>query len=366
MDLSKLTNEELIALRREKEIEISKSHNMQMAKKILLNSCYGAMSNPYFLYYSDVLAESITLSGQLSIQWVSKYINVYLNKLLGTTDKDFIIANDTDSCYVNLEAIVMKVMPHETDKFKIVEFIDKLCKTKIADVIAQAYEDLATMMNAFSQKMRMKRENIADMAVWTAKKRYIMNVYDSEGVRYKEPKVKVVGIEAVRSSTPFVVREYIKKALDLIVADDESKLHDYIKHCRQEFGTLRFEEVGKPSGVKGTVDYFDKYNLYRKGTPIHVRASLIYNKIIQENQLDKKFPVISDGDKIKFCYMKMPNPLRENVFAVSTVLPSQLQLEKYIDYDKQFEVVFISPLKKILDAIGWTTEKVSSLESFFI
>jgi hypothetical protein len=213
------------------------------------------------------------------------------------------------------------------------------------------------MMNAYEQKMHMKRENIADIAIWTGKKKYIMNVWDSEGVRYKEPKIKMVGIEAIRSNTPFICREYIKKSINIIMNGTEEDLHKYIDKCRKEFRTLRFEEIGKPSGVNGLLQYYDKHSLYKSKTPIHVRAALVYNKIIEESGLKNKYPLINDGDKIKFCYMKMPNILRENVFAISNILPPQLKLESYIDYDLQFEKTFLNPLDIILNEINWSHEK---------
>jgi DNA polymerase elongation subunit (family B) len=272
---------------------------------------------------------------------------------------------DTDSNYLCLDALVKKVFPDGAPKEKVVNFIDKFCREVLAPFIRESFEELATMMNAFEQRMSMKRENIADVTIITGKKKYIMNVWDSEGVRYETPKVKMTGIEAVRSNTPFVCREYIKKSIEIIVNGTEEQLHEYVAKCREAFNGLRFEEVGKPTGVNGMKDYADKYTVYRKGTPMHVRAALLYNKVIKEQKLDKKFPLINDGDKIKYTYMKVPNPLRENVFACTTSLPSVLKLEQYIDFDTQFAKTFLSPLEIILKEIGWHHEKRLSLEEFF-
>jgi hypothetical protein len=323
------------------------------------------MSNQYFLYYSDVLAESITLSGQLSIKWIAKKFNEYLNRVLKTDGVDYVLAVDTDSNYIKLDLLVKKVFGETSDKEKVVNFVDKFCREVLEPYVEESYQELADMMNAFSQKMKMKRENIADVAIWTGKKKYVMNVWDSENVRYKEPKVKMTGIEAVRSNTPYVCREYIKKSISIIMNGTEEQLHEYVAKCRDEFSKMRFEEVGKPSGVNGMRDYADKHTVYRKGTPMHVRAALVYNATIKEHGLDKKFPLINDGDKIKFTYMKVPNPIRENVFAVSSSLPPSLNLEQYIDYETQFDKTFISPLNIILKEIDWSYEKRLSLEEFF-
>lgn len=364
MDLSKLTNDELKELKRQTVNKISRYHNMQLAKKILLNSAYGASSNPYFHFYSDILAESITLSGQLSIRFIANKLNFWLNKKLKTHDIDYVIAVDTDSNYLTLNDLVMQFLP-DASKEKIISWIDKICKEVIEPYIDSSYAELAEMMNAYDQKMKMKREAIADRAIWTGKKRYIMNVWDLEGVRYPEPIIKVTGIETVRSNTPYICREYLKKCLSIIMKESEEVLHDYIEECRNDFYGRRFDEVGKPSGVNGISAYADPIKIYKKGTPWHVRGSLMYNHAIQEYKLDKKYLLIGDEDKIKTCYLTMPNIIHENVLSVPSILPPEFKIERYIDYDQQFEVTFLKPLRKILDVIGWNTEKRISLFDLF-
>ena len=346
------------------ENKIAQAYNMQMAKKIQLNSAYGALGNEYFRWFDMNNTESITKGGQLSIRWAENAINKLLNKTLGSENEDYVIAIDTDSLYIRMEPLVHKVFPNGAETGKIIDFLNKSCAEILEPKIEKAYGELATYVNAIDNKMEMKRENIGNKAIWTAKKRYIMNVFDSEGVRYSEPKLKMMGIEAVRSSTPAVVRTYIKDALNVIMTKDEEAIIDFIEKHRELFRGLSFEDVAFPRGCKGISKYIDASSIYKKGTPIHVRGALMYNHLINNKKIDRVQP-INDGDKVKFCYLKLPNPSRENVIAAPNTLPRQLQLNKYIDYDMQYNKSFVDPMKTILDAIGWDIEKKQTLEDFF-
>ncbi len=344
---------------------ISKYNNAQMAKKILLNSAYGALANQYFLYYSLEQAEAITTSGQLSIRWIEKYINTFINDLLKTEDNDYVIASDTDSIYITFDKLVNEVCREGLETEKVISFLDKVCKDKIEPYINSCYKILHAYVNSYEQKMVMKRELIADKGIWTAKKRYILNVYDSEGVRYKEPKLKIMGIESVRSSTPQWCRENIQSLIKTIINTDEKTVIKSIEEYRFRFKELSFSEIAFPRGVKGLSKYKSSKDIYIKATPIHVRGTLLFNHHLKEKKLTRKYQLIRDGEKIKFAYLKEPNILGENVIAIATVLPSEFGLEKYIDYDLQFDKSFLQPIKNILDAIGWKSENISTLESFF-
>jgi len=348
------------------EKEISRCNNVQMAKKISLNSAYGAIGNQYFRYFKLANAEAITLSGQTSIRWIENKLNDFMNKTLKSEGVDYVIASDTDSIYLNVGPLVDKVFAgKEVEKVKIVDALDSFCQAKIEPFIDKSYLELAHYVNAYDQKMQMKRENIADRGIWTAKKRYILNVWDSEGVRYAKPKLKMMGIEAVKSSTPAPCREMIKEALKLMMEGTEEQVIDYIDSCRLLFRTLPPEEVAFPRSVSDVVKYKSPSDIYVKGTPIHCRGALIYNHHIKKNDLDRKYSLINNGEKIKFCYLKVPNKLGENVISFISEFPRELKLDKYIDYDLQFDKSFLEPLKIILDAIGWSFEKKITLESFF-
>jgi DNA polymerase elongation subunit (family B) len=348
------------------EKEIARCNNIQMAKKISLNSAYGAIGNQYFRYYKLANAEAITLSGQVSIRWIENKTNEYLNNLLQTKDTDYVIASDTDSIYINFGPLVDKFFgAKSSDKAAIVSILDKICQEKLEPFIEGSYEQLASYVNAYDQKMQMKRENIADRGIWTAKKRYILNVWDSEGVRYEEPKLKMMGIEAVKSSTPAPCRRMIKDALKLMMSGTEEDVIDFIDKSRAEFKSLPPEQISFPRSVSDVQKYKGSAEIYIKGTPIHVRGALLYNHYLKDKKLTNKYSLIQNGEKIKFCYLKKPNILHENVISFIQDFPTELGLDKYIDYDLQFDKSFLEPLKIILDSIGWSVEKTINLELFF-
>jgi len=352
---------------KELEKEIARCNNIQMAKKISLNSAYGAIGNQYFRYYKLANAEAITLSGQVSIRWIEGKVNKHINKALRTKDVDYVIASDTDSIYLNMGPLVDSVFKgREKTNEKVVSFLDKVCKVEFEKYIQSSYEELAEYVNAYEQKMQMKRENIADRGIWTAKKRYILNVWDSEGVRYSEPKLKIMGIEAVKSSTPAPCRKMIKDALKLMMTGTEDEVIDFIESSRSKFKKLSPEEISFPRSVSDVVKYQSSSSIYAKGTPIHVRGALLFNHYIKQNKLTNKYSLIQNGEKIKFCYLKKPNSIYENVISFIQEFPKELNLQQYVDYDLQFEKSFLEPLKTILDSIGWKVEKTSSLESFFV
>jgi len=344
---------------------ISKHNNDQLARKVQLNSAYGALGNQYFRFYDLRIAEAVTKAGQLSIRWIEQRMNEYLNNVLSTENVDYVIASDTDSIYVVLDKLVQNVFADDSDKQKIVRFLDEVCSKKIEPYIDKCYTDLAEYMNAYDQKMVMKREAIASTGLWTAKKRYVLNVYDNEGVSYNEPKLKVMGLEAVKSSTPEVCRDKIKGTLSIMMNGSEKQIQKYIAEFKEEFFGLSAEDVAFPRGVNGIKKY-EENNKYIKGTPIHVKGSIIYNRLVKENNLNLMYQEIRDGDKIKFLYLNKPNPCGESVISISNNLPEEFGLNTYINYDMQFVKSFLDPVKVLLDCMGWKSEKTSTLERFFV
>ena len=346
--------------------DVSKFNNIQMARKIQLNSAYGAIGNQYFRYYNLANAEAITLSGQVSIRWIENRMNAYLNKILKTDDVDYVIAADTDSIYLNLGPFVHEVFKgRETSDDRIVGFLDKVCQVEFEKYIGDSYEALASYVNAYEQKMFMKRENIANRGIWTAKKRYILNVFDSEGVRYKTPKLKVNGIEAVKSSTPAPCRTAIKDALKVIMNGTEDQLQKFIADFRKEFESLPVEDVAFPRGCNNVAKNSSPATIYGKGCPMHVRGALLYNFYIKKRKLTHKYPIIQEGEKIKYVMLRTPNKINENVISFFQTLPTEFGLDKSIDYDLQFKKSFLDPLTVILDTIGWKPEKQNTLEALW-
>tara|TARA_R110001592_G_scaffold1013_7_gene5975 strand:+ start:151 stop:2646 length:2496 start_codon:yes stop_codon:yes gene_type:complete len=349
--------------------DMSRYHTKQLAQKISLNSAYGAIGNEWFRYYDIRNAEAITTSGQLAIRWIEKEVNNYLNKLFNTKEKDYIIASDTDSIYVTFDELVSHVFKDDVSPTKIINFLDKVIKEKIEPFIDESYGKLAKYLHAYEQKMVMKREVIADKGIWTAKKRYILNVWDSEGVRYKEPHLKIMGIEAVKSSTPASCRKKIKEALKLIMSGNEKELNQFIQEFRKEFLQLPPEDIAYPRSVNGVNKFMDSNALYKKGTPIHVKGAILYNYLLKKNKLINKYPIIQDGDKIKFFPLRQPNIYQSNVMSFITKMPKEFNINDIIDYDTQFDKAFIEPLNLIIERIGWKVDKSYgtqlSLEDFF-
>ena len=349
--------------------DISKYNNIQMAKKISLNSVYGAIGNAYFRYYDLLVAEAITTSGQLAIRWIERAVNQYLNKLLKTDNKDYVIASDTDSVYVVFDELVNKVYPDGEKTEKIVSFLDSVARDKIEPFMDKCYTDLHQYVNSYEQKMQMAREVIADKGIWTAKKRYVLNVHNSEGVQYKQAKLKVMGLEVVKSSTPAPVRAKLREALSIIMNGNEKELNTFIQTFREDFMNLSPEEIAYPRSVNGLDKFGDANQMFAKGAPIHCKGAILYNHLIRKNKLGRKYPYIQEGDKIKFINLKQPNLYQCSAFSFITKLPKELDLHKMVDYDTQFEKSFIDPLNVIVSTIGWVVDKSygtqGSLEDFF-
>ena len=349
--------------------DISKYNNIQMAKKISLNSAYGAIGNNWFRYFDLMVATAITLSGQLSIRWIEKALNIYLNKLLDTKNEDYVIASDTDSVYITFDKLVNNVFKEGTEPSRIVDFLDKIATSKLEPFIDKSFTALAKTVNAYDQKMIMKREVIADKGIWTAKKRYILNAWDVEGVRYKKPQLKIMGIEAVKSSTPAVCRQKIKDALNIIMTGDEKELNNFIQEFRETFMKLPPEDVAYPRSVNGLKKFSSSNGMFAKGAPIHCKGAILYNYLLKKNKLSHKYPAILEGDKIKFLHLKQPNVYTSSAFSFITFMPKELDIMDKIDYDIQFTKSFVEPLKFITEKIRWKIDDSygtqGTLEEFF-
>ncbi len=345
--------------------EIARCHNIQWARKIALNSCYGAIGNQYFRYYDVRQASAVTTAGQFIIRFIEEKVNEYLNQVLQTKGEiDYIIASDTDSIYVSLDKLVEKTCKDKTDD-QIADFIGRVCDSRLEPYIEKQFAELADYTNAFKNAMVMKREVIANKGIWVAKKRYMLNVIDEEGIRLAEPKLKLMGIEAVKSSTPQVCRGKIKEAIKIIMSKQESDLHKFIADFKKEFMSLDPEAISFPRSCNNMRKYGSSKDVFIKGSPIHVKGALIYNHQIKEFKLQHKYPYIQEGDKIKFIKLLEANPFKFDVISYITTLPKEFNLNEYVDYELQFEKTFLDPMKFILNSIGWEHEKKASLEAFF-
>jgi DNA polymerase elongation subunit (family B) len=350
---------------REIEKEITTAENKQMAIKILMNSLFGAISNRWFRYFDLRIAEGITLTGQMVIKQCEKAINNELNKIMDTTDADYVIAIDTDSLYVNMKPFVDKYKPKDP-----VAFLDKASREHFDPMFKKAMQKLFEENTCFENRMAMDREVIADRGVWVAKKRYILNVHNSEGVAYNPPKLKMMGIEAIKSSTPAVCRDQFKKMFTTIMSGTESELQDSLLEFKEEFFTLDPTDISAPRSVNNLDKFYDEQTVTKqlyKGSgkvavPMHVRAACVYNWNTQDKKLDNKLEMIKSGDKVRLCFLKLPNPVKSDIIAFPDYWPAELGLDDYIDYEKQFQKTFIDGLQMILDAIKWKPEPIATLE----
>ena len=343
---------------------VSKFDNYQQARKIQLNSLFGAFANNYFRYFDNRIAEGITMSGQYIIQRISDDLNTYLNKACQTSGYNYSFYSDTDSCYVSMQPLVDKLYKNLSSE-KIINILDKICKEQLSKVLLKTSNHIADYTNAFEQKIFFKREAIADHAIFLGKKHYAMNVWDSEGLRYKETKLKVKGLEMVKSSTPGVIRTALKDALKICLTGTQKQLHSFMDTYEQTYLKYTPEQIAFPRSVNGLSKYTNSGSIYSKGTPMHVRASLLYNFHLKEKDLDKKYPEIQEGEKIRFFYLKEPNTIGENTIAFIGSLPKELKLHKYIDYETMFEKSMLQPVDTLTSALGWTTRPEATLEGLF-
>ena len=346
------------------EKRIARYDNLQLAKKVSLNSAYGALGSQYFRFFDLRMALGVTTAGQLSIRWIESKINQWMNKIL-KSDNDYVIASDTDSIYLRMGELVDSLMKDQSDKQKVIALMDKICKDKLEPYIDKSYSELADYVHAYQQKMQMKREGLSDKGIWTAKKRYILNVYNNEGVQYAEPKIKVMGLEMIKSSTPAVIRDKMRQSIKLMVTGTENDVQMFVENFRKEFKKLPPEDISFPRGMNGLRNYSDPVTLYKKGTPIHVKGAILYNHALREQGLTKKYPLILEGEKVKFTYLKMPNHFKDTVISFPGRIPKEFGLDDYIDYDLQFDKAFIEPISTILNCMNWSIEKTNTLEDFF-
>ena len=391
LDLENMTDEQLLQLKSQLTNDVARYNSMQMAQKILLNSLYGALGASSFRYFDLNLASSVTTSGQHAIKWIERKLNELIDAKVGVS-KDRIVLIDTDSVVIDLEDFVNKFCPKETSREGKLQFIDKFGSVVLNPYIEKCYAELAEYMNAYEPRLKMKRENIINTMISVAAKSYVMEVYNSEGVQYslEKPKMKIMGLQLVKSSTPQVMRDALRNALPIMLHKTENELHEYVKKVRKDFDSFSVEQIAAPCGITNLLKYDKKVltkllektrdpnkqkeiqdaiaidsDLYVKKTPVHVKGSLIYNDLLNQHGLQQQRKPITDGDKVKYVYLKNPNPLHEECVAFQDNLPEEFNLHKYVDYNRMFEKTFISFLAKMIKPLGWETEKKATLEDWF-
>ena len=343
---------------------IAKYNALQTATKLVANSVYGALGSKYFRFYDSKLAEAITLSGQLANKWTAKNLNDFFNTLL-KSDKDYILFMDTDSCGIYMGELVDKFIPKEKTREEIVRILYRMITEKIQPKIDDFCSELGTLLNVYKNTISYKLEKICSSGIFVAKKRYALNVFANEGVFYNEPKIKVTGLEIVKSSTPAIVRDALKNCIKIILDGTEDDLKEYLLEFKSTFNSMPIEKISFPRGVKGMDKYYSSSFIYGDKTPIHVRGSLLFNHYLEEKGLHATYEQIKESDKIKYCYLKLPNPIREDVISFPEKLPKEFGLDPYIDYDTMWNKTFVEPISSVTELIGWELERRNKIDDFF-
>jgi len=197
------------------------------------------------------------------------------------------------------------------------------------------------------------------------KKRYLMQIHDNEGVRFETPKLKIMGVEAIKSSTPAPCRVAMKELFKIILNEDEKSMQKYVLTFKDTFYKLPPEEKAFPRSVSNITKYEDSKTIYKNSPPINSRAAILYNHLLKKHKLEGKYEKISNGNKMRYIYLNPRNPLREDVIGFIDKLPVEFGLHQYIDNEKQFYKSFIKPVEMVLNAIDWDIEEKTTLDSFF-
>jgi DNA polymerase elongation subunit (family B) len=329
---------------------------LQYTLKILLNSIYGTFANKHSAFMDIDNASSITLTGQAVAKAGGHIINEFAKETF-KTDNSLILSGDTDSLYITIQPILDKLNIKLADNnivteqsHTIINAIDKHLGTKILD---WAREEL----NSADPRFVFKREAIADVGAFLQKKRYILHILDDEGVPVS--KFKYVGVELARSTTPQKVKEVIKKTVNTaFLSRDVKKTNEVFREAYDTFKTLSVAEAAFRKSVKEYEKYSQGASLskFNKATPCHVKASIAYNLLLNELELETKYETIKSGQKIKYFYASK-NKYGLDAIAFTSEYPEEFNSIK-IDYDKMFSKIVVPPIESVYEAIGWRLPQI--------
>ena len=359
-DIDSLTEAELIEYIGIAETMTHKFDKQQHSAKILLNSLYGAMGTPYFRFFNIWCAEAITLTGQACTAQSYDVFNRFLQGILGDTI-DRVVAGDTDSAYVDLSDLIMKLYG-TVDLNVVIDSVTKLCDTVLADKLEKRFEKFAKSLNSMKNTIDMKREVIG-AAVFVAKKNNVFEVYDNEGIRYATPRQKITGLEAIRSSTPKYFQAKLKEGYKILFQEDESLAHKFVSMVFTDTMKLKPDDVAGVSTANNIENFLVGECGYASGTPKHIKGAIAYNHLIRDSD---NYQPIRSGDKVSVIQLKVPNPINSPVLAYNDNFPSDLLDESYVDRELDYHKYFIKPYQRVLSIVKWNTARVASLEDFFM
>lgn len=356
--------------------EASRYSCMEQAVKIVLNGGYGALGAEAFRWYDETIAEGITSSGRVAIQYITKKLNEFVNEKSGTIDIDYVVSSDTDAVYFVVETIVKNRHPDITDKQKLTDLINEFAENEVEPFIENCYQELSNYMNCDINLLDMKREAIADTFIIRAKKNYIMRMYDNEGVRYAEPYYKMMGIEVVRTSHPIMVRDALKTAMKMIIEGSNDEIRLFVKNFKKEFMNAPLNKIAAPRGMNDLTKYMNEdytakqYEYLPEGgkkkltIPMNATASINYNFLVNKYNLSNKYEFIKNGSKIKYLPLKEPNPIKSHVIGFIDDIPTEFGLNDYVDKEAHFNKMFVGPLESFLVYNGWTIAENTLLDMF--
>lgn len=346
--------------------EVNRLSCMEQAVKIVLNGGYGALGAAAFRWYDETIAEGITATGRVGIQYITKKINEFVNEKADTVGIDYVVSSDTDSVYFEVEPIVKKRWSHLTDKQQITDLVNEFAENEAAPWIDKCYQELSDYLNCDVNLMDMKREAIADTFIIRAKKNYIMRVFDNEGIRFADPYYKMMGIEVVRTSHPQMIRDALEDTLKMVIEGSNDEVRNYVREFKQKFMTAPLNQIAAPRGISDITKYQNDDYTKKEGVtiPIHCTAGLNYNYLVNKYKLANKFEFIKNGSKIKFLPLKEPNPIKSHVIGFIDEIPTEFGLDDYIDKEAHFDKMFIKPLETFLIYNGWTIEENTLLSMF--
>lgn len=339
----------------------------QHVQKILLNSIYGVLGLPIFRFYDIDNAEAVTLTGQDVIKTTSKMLNIEFNKKTGI-EKDHCIYIDTDSVYFSSQDLIKDKDPKQFTITLARELEEKT--NNFYDVMANR------MFFCNNHRFHIKGESISETALWIAKKRYAMlKIYDLEKNIDIDRKLKVTGLDVVRSSFPAAFQKIMSNILiSILKQENKDVIDNMILSFRGEMDSLPFKDVAKNTSVQKIKEYDNKkekgFKNFEKGCPAHVKASISYNRWLRINKLDNIYEPIRNGDKIKWAYLKN-NPLGVPTMALKGFNDPQDLIDfvsKYVNYDALFESELKKKVQAFYDALSWgmiPTEVNQTVNKFF-
>lgn len=379
-----MTDQELLDHFHHVQLQLGELYNKQKALKILLNSYYGATGFPGFRWYDLRMSTSVTLGGQVGIKIAANAVDDFLHTIC-PNEPSACIGGDTDSFYVNFGPYAEKLGLTTVDQ------ISDYIKDVLEPVIEEACKKYFDYMNHFEFCLNFKREVIAETGFFLdKKKRYAMLVKDSEGVRFNEPELKVVGLELLRSSTPAAVKPWLEEAILVILANNRMKLVRWLKDKRAIYETLPVEDISQNSSVSNITKYlvpaYDAANRFigyqvkkpkavsigedgfekehKLGIPINSMAAINFNDYIKRNGWDKKYEAIREGSKIKLLRLK-PNPYNYEVIGYEGYWNKDFDLTPYIDRDIMFEKTFKQFIRNITNTFGWNLDLEYTVDDLF-